>query len=55
MNIKDNTTTTFVSCESSMNTIEGYNKHMKRSKIENLNCRYEERQNFDEAFEQRQS
>jgi predicted regulator of Ras-like GTPase activity (Roadblock/LC7/MglB family) len=41
MNIKDNTTTTFVICESSMNTTKGFNKHMKISKIENLNYRYE--------------
>jgi hypothetical protein len=55
MNIKDNTTTTFVSCESSMNTIKGYNKHMKRSKIENLKCRYEKRKKSNEAFQQQQS
>jgi hypothetical protein len=40
MNIKDNTTTTFVSCEWSMNTIKGYKIHMKIRKIENFNCRY---------------
>jgi hypothetical protein len=52
MNIKDNTTTTFVICESSMNIIKGYNKRMKISTIENLNYRYEKRQNSNEAFKQ---